>query len=205
MKTKLRLPLSVLSILDESESFKSRINGSTRIQSARSQVLDEIIKRFIGKYEVFNIISTKKESVVVRTDYLDYLYANKGWGEHSLDVWIGMIVELELGTKKDNPLPPDSHRTSEIYSISPYLFKNLKSKEEKEKLIIDSVTYLLKTTSAYYTKENTRTITYETNDSFFFYIRDLKGYGVKMIDRLVEWSVNHYIKENNPKTFENFL
>jgi len=205
VKTKLRLPLSTLLLLDNSENFKNKVNGGMGIQLARSQVLDEIIKRFIGKYAVFNVISTKKESIVVHTDYLDYLYANKGWGEHSLDVWIGMIVELELGVKKDNPLPPDSHRTSEIYSISPYLFKNLKSKEEKEKLVIDSVAYLLKTTSAYYVKENTRAITYETNDSFFFYIRDLKGYGVKMVDRLVEWSVNHYLRENNPELLENFL
>jgi len=201
MKQKMRLPLSILSLLDKNEEFEKKVNKGMKNQKARSELIDEVIKKFVSKYKVFNVISAKNESIVVRSDYLDLIYENKGWGEHSLDIWISMIIELELGNRKDNKLPEDTHRTAEVYSIPTYLFEGVKTKEEKEKLTIDSIAYLLKTTTPYYTKEKTRTIVYETRDELYYYILDLKGRGTKFFDNLVAFAINYYSKEVLNKTF----
>jgi len=195
VKDKLKLPISILSLLDGNEEFKKKkdVQGLT-IQRARSELIHEILWKFIEDYEVYKFISAKNEMVVVKSDYLDLIYANKGWGERSFDVWLSMIIELRLGTPKDNPLPPDTHRTVEVFSMPPYLFKGFDTKEQKEKLVVDSIAYLLQTTTPYYKKENTRTIVYEDDDSFYYYIRDLKGLGSKAVDRLIAFSVNHYLK-----------
>jgi len=201
MKQKLKLPLSILSLLDKNEEFEKKVSKGMKNQRARSELIDEIIKKFVSKYKVFNVISAKNESIVVRSDYLDLIYENKGWGGHSLDVWISMIIELELGNRKDNKLPEDTHRTAEVYSIPTYLFEGIKTREEKEKLTVDSIAYLLKTTTPYYTKENTRTIVYETRDELYYYILDLKGRGTKFFDNLVAFAINYYSKEVLNKTF----
>jgi hypothetical protein len=204
MKQKMRLPLSILSLLDKNEEFIKKINQGEKNQKARSELIDEVIRRFVSKYKVFNVISAKNESIVVRSDYLDLIYENKGWGEHSLDVWISMIIELELSNRKDNKLPEDTHRTAEVYSIPAYLFEGIKTREEKEKLAIDSIAYLLKTTTPYFTKEKTRTIVYETRDELYYYILDLKGRGSKFFDNLVAFAINYYSKEVLNKNF-NFI
>jgi len=195
VKHKLRLPLSILSLLDNSEEFKQKKNdpGKT-IQKARSELIHDIVRDFIEYYEVYRVISIKNELVAVKSDYLDIIYANKGWGQRSFDVWLSMIIELRLGTPKNNPLPADTHRTVEVYSIPPYLFHGFDTKEQKEKLVVDSIAYLLQTTTPYYKKENTRTIVYEDDDSFFYPVQDIKGLGSKYLDRLIAFSVNHYLK-----------
>jgi len=204
MKQKMKLPLSVLSLLDKNEEFKKKVDQGMKNQRARSELIDEVIKKFVSKYKVYNVISAKNESIVVRSDYLDLIYQNKGWGEHSLDVWISMIVEMELDSRKDNKLPEDTHRTAEVYSIPAYLFEDVKTREEKEKLTIDSIIYLLKTTTPYYTKETTRTIVYETRDEFYYYILNLKGLGSKIYDNLIAFAINYYSVEVLHKTFHIF-
>ena len=198
MKIKLRLPLSILSLLDGNEKFKQKKDGKdgqgSTTQKARSDLIHEIVWKFIDDYEVYKYISAKNETIVVKSDYLDLIYENKGWGERSLDVWLSMIIELRLGVPKNNPLPPDTHRTVEVFSVPPYLFKGFDTKEQKEKLVLDSIAYLLQTTTPYYRKESTRTIVYEDDDSFYYYIRDLKGLGSKAVDRLIAFSVNYYLK-----------
>lgn len=201
MKQKMKLPLSILSLLDKNEEFVEKVGKGMKNQRARSELIDEVIKRFVSKYKVFNVISVKNESIVVRSDYLDLIYENKGWGQHSLDVWISMIIELELGSHKDNKLPEDTHKTAEVYSIPTYLFEGIKTKEEKEKLAIDSIAYLLKTTTPYFTKERTRTIVYETRDELYYYILDLKGRGSKFFDNLVAFAINYYSVEVLNKNF----
>jgi hypothetical protein len=194
VKPKLKLPLSILSLLDKNEEFKRKVEQGSTIQKARSDLIHDIVRDFIDDYEVYRVISIKNETTVVKSDYLDLIYANKGWGERSLDVWLSMIIELRLGTPKDNPLPPDTHRTVEVFSIPPYLFKGFDTKEQKEKLVVDSIAYLLQTTTPYYKKENTRTIIYEDDDSFYYPIQDIKGLGSKYVDRLIAFSINYYLK-----------
>ena len=195
MKHKVRLPLSILSLLDGNEKFKEKKDGQhSTTQKARSDLIHNIVRDFIEDYEVYRVISIKNELIAVKSDYLDLIYANKGWGQHSFDVWLSMIIELRLGTPKDNQLPPDTHRTVEVFSIPPYLFKGFDTKEQREKLVVDSIAYLLQTTTPYYKKENTRTIIYEDDDSFFYPVQDIKGLGSKYVDRLIAFSVNHYLK-----------
>jgi len=201
MKQKMKLPLSILSLLDKNEEFKKKVDQGMKNQRARSELIDGVVKKFVSKYKVYNVISAKNESIVIKSDYLDLIYENKGWGEHSLDVWISMIIELELDSRKDNKLPEDTHKTAEVYSVPAYLFEGVKTKEEKEKLAIDSIAYLLKTTTPYYTKEKTRTIVYETRDELYYYILDLKGRGTKFFDNLVAFAINYYSKEVLNKTF----
>lgn len=203
MKAKLRLPLSSLLTLDNSKEFNEKTEGGMSIQKARSEVLDAIMRKFIGEHEIFNTIS-HTELLTVKSRYIDYLLENRGWGEHSLDMWISMVIEVELGEKKNNSLPEDTWKTmpnttEDDYRIPTFLLKGLNSREEKVELVRNSIKHLLTTTSTYYKKETTRAIIYETNDSFYFYIRDLKGYGTKLVDRLVEFSVNYYLKQNSLK------
>jgi len=200
VKPKLKLPLSILSLLDKNEEFKRKVEQGSTIQKARSDLIHDIVRDFIDDYEVYRVISIKNETTVVKSDYLDLIYANKGWGERSFDVWLSMIIELRLGTSKDNPLPPDTHRTVEVFSIPPYLFKGFDTKEQKEKLVVDSIAYLLQTTTPYYKKENTRTIIYEDDDSFYYPIRDIKGLGSKYVDRLIAFSINYYLKHKLHKS-----
>jgi len=201
VKPKLKLPLSILSLLDKNEEFKRKVEQGSTIRKARSDLIHDIVRDFIDDYEVYRVISIKNETTVVKSDYLDLIYANKGWGERSLDVWLSMIIELRLGTPKDNPLPPDTHRTVEVFSIPPYLFKGFDTKEQKEKLVVDSIAYLLQSTTPYYKKENTRTIIYEDDDSFYYPIRDIKGLGSKYVDRLIAFSINYYLKTKLGKSF----
>ena len=194
MKHKLKLPLSILSLLDKNEEFKRKVEHGSTIQKARSELIHDIVRDFIEDYEVYKYISVKNEIIAVKSDYLDLIYTNKGWGQRSFDVWLSMIIELRLGTPKNNPLPPDTHRTVEVFSIPPYLFKGFDTKEQKEKLVVDSIAYLLQTTTPYYKKENTRTITYEDDDSFYYPVQDIKGLGSKYVDKLIAFSVNYYLK-----------
>jgi hypothetical protein len=194
VKAKLKLPFSILSLLDKNEEFRRKVEQGSTIQKARSELIHDIVRDFVENYEVYRVISIKNEITAVKSDYLDLIYANKGWGQRSFDVWLSMIIELRLGTPKDNPLPPDTHRTVEVFSIPPYLFEGFDTKEQKEKLVEDSIAYLLQTTTPYYKKENTRTIVYEEDDSFYYGIQDIKGLGSKYLDRLIAFSVNHYLK-----------
>jgi len=195
MKLSLELPLSVLDLLYNSEEY-SKVKGDTdNRQYAQSELITDIMKKFINKYEIYNRESPKKP-VWIKTSYIEnYINHNRGRGQHCFDSFISMAIEDILGDKRNNVLPEETEHDKylDVFYI-PIFLTNDKDKNELSNELYSAVKNFLETTNTFTVRETKRTVKYEVNDAFYYYLFDLSGYSGKFVDNTVSFVYNRFKK-----------